>query len=472
MMDFGETVLYRRLSRRWHERWMEQIERTWDEQQSPAARRAASGMNWLEGHAQPIRAAIVRALKAAPQDSDRQRIPEADWPRVEAHLREVLDLAPVGDKARQVFRPMWPMTLDQLRAMAVEAEPRQNPAPLIDKKKFPRERSHVYGSGRVMYLGPDHSSLPHPEHPSDYEGIDGIAWGLSAPEGFPPIPRRGGVYGREEATVINDWLTSRWPAWREAFAIALEKDQERAAAGIEAEAPQRVIGYGSLTEWLRHAVGGVPSAESKSPKELLAATLAWAHTRFLPAVDAVRDFDLNLLVRWSDPDTHMRALTQNAVTLYREQDVARNIYRLSNYAQDWTKALDVRGERVKPESLLRVRGEKDQPHHRYYPLSVLLKAQAQADRTYRERQAKEKADGDQARAAAIPKLRAMLAAGKAFSRTNVQKALPGYTLYVHEGTNSVSVHLRSPSGANIVYGDGRNITDAMTRLQDSLGLLP
>jgi hypothetical protein len=64
----------------------------------------------------------------------------------------------------------------------------------------------------------------------------------------------------------------------------------------------------------------------------------------------------------------------------------------------------------------------------------------------------------------------MLAAGRAFSRVNLQKELPGYVLYTHTGTRTASVHLRAPGGGNIAYGQGRTITDALAQLQARLGL--
>ena len=472
-MSFDSAIAYRRLARAWHEHYLPRLEDAMTTEDKAGERWTASALNWLEEHARPVRAALARVERLGLVPSDRTTI--QDWPRVEAHLRDVLDLAPPGDKARQVFRPMWPMTLDQLRAMVADAgEPKKNPAPLIDRKKFPRERSHVYGAGRVMYLGPDHSSLPHPDSASDSEGIDGIAWQLSAPEGFPPTPRRGGVYSRDEAAAVQSWLLDRWPAVVEARAIAREKDAERALAGIEPEAVTRVIRWSSFDEPLRDELysrsqHGLPDPEGKSPKELLAAVLEWAGRSFLPLVDAIEHFDIALLSKWADPDAHMRALRENYLTKYREVDVAKSVYHLTNYTAPWTEKLV--GKQEKPDRLLETYSDVGQYRSRkLFPLSVLLAAQAAADVAYRKRLEDDKREGERAKAQALPILRAMLAKGHEFSRANVTKALPSYELYSHAGPHSVSVHLRAPGGANIAHGSGRTVTAAMTDLRRSLGV--
>ena len=426
---------------------------------------------------------VVYAYNAAKRDTkEATTLTAAQMDAVTRHYREVLDLAPLSKPARLTFRPLWPMTLAQLRAQVAELppeEPRTNPAPLILRDRATQKQYPGFGVGRALYARSDvdlsdfrGSDLT----PQDNRALAGIAWNLSAPEGFPPYPRRGGVYSVHEASAVDTWLAREWPVWREVDHLAEQKDAERAEAGIPATALRELIeglhsGPMSFREYVRDYTQKdvFPGANERSPRDLHTAVLQWARRKLFPTLDALDDFDVALLQRQADPDAHMRALADNPITQYAVTNAADRLYGLDRHQQEWTKALTGRDRTDKPSALLAAYPERESGR-RVFPLSVLLAAQAKHDAAFRAREARETADAESAKAAALPKLRAMLAAGRAFSRVNLQKELPGYVLYTHTGTRTASVHLRAPGGGNIAYGQGRTITDAMARLQAALGL--
>ena len=426
---------------------------------------------------------VVYAYSVAQRDTeDAGTFTAAQLDAVTRHYREVLDLAPLSKPARLTFRPLWPMTLAQLRAQVADLppeEPRTNPAPLILRDRAPQKQYPGFGVGRALAARSSvdtRAAGVDPQTQRDYRALAGIAWNLSAPEGFPPYPRRGGVYSDNEGSAIDIWLRDEWPVQREVDRLAEQKDAERAEAGIPATALRELIeglhsGPMSFREYVREYTqkGILPSAADLSPRDYHTAVLRWARRHLFPTLDAMADFDVALLQRQADPDAHMRALADNPITRYAVTNAAERLYRLARHQQEWTKPLTGRDRTDKPGDLLAAYPEPESGR-RVFPLSVLLAAQARNDAAYHAREARETADADSAKAAALPKLRAMLAAGRAFSRANLQKELPGYVLYTHTGTRTASVHLRAPGGGNIAYGQGRTITDAMARLQAALGL--
>jgi hypothetical protein len=428
---------------------------------------------------------VVYAYSAAQRDTeDAGTFTAAQLDAVTRHYREVLDLAPLSKPARLTFRPLWPMTLAQLRAQVADLpqeEPRTNPAPLILRDRAPQKQYPNFAVGKALAARSSvdtRAAGVDPQTQRDYRALAGIAWNLSAPEGFPPYPRRGGVYSDNEGSAIDIWLRDEWPVQREVDRLAEQKDAERAEAGIPATALRELIeglhsGPMSFREYVREYTqkGILPSADDKTPRDYHTAILQWARRHLFPTLDALDDFDVALLQRQADPDAHMRALADNQITRYAVTNAAERLYGLARHQQEWTKALTGRDRTDKPGALLAAYPEREgTAFRRVFPLSVLLAAQARNDAAYHAREARETADAESAKAAALPKLRAMLAAGRAFSRANLQKELPGYTLYTHTGTRTASVHLRAPGGGNIAYGQGSTITGAMARLQAALGL--
>lgn len=435
----------------------------------------------------PQAARVVRRIVAA-HNAAQEHTKEAgtftaaQMDAVTRHYREVLNLAPLSKPARLTFRPLWPMTLAQLRAQVAELppeEPRTNPAPLILRDRALQKQYPSFGVGRALSARSSVNTRAagvDPQTQRDYSALAGIAWNLSAPEGFPPYPRRGGVYSDNEGSAIDVWLRDEWPVQREVDRLAEQKDAERAKAGIPATALRELIeslhsGPMSFREYVREYTqkGILPSADDKTPRDYHMAVLRWARRHLFPTLDALDDFDVALLQRQADPDAHMRALADNPITRYAVTNAAERLYGLERHQQEWTKTLTGRDRTDKPGNLLAAYPERESGR-RVFPLSVLLAAQAKHDAAYRARQQRETADAESAKAAALPKLRAMLAAGRAFSRANLQKELPGYVLYTHTGTRSASVHLRAPGGGNIANGQGRTITGALAQLQSALGL--
>lgn len=432
---------------------------------------------------------VVYAYNAAKRDTeDAGTFTAAQMDAVTRHYREVLDLAPPSKPARLTFRPMWPMTLAQLRAQVAELppeEPRTNPAPLILRERAVQKQYPSFGVGRALAARSSvdtRAAGVDPQTQRDYRALEGIAWNLSAPEGFPPYPRRGGVYSDNEASAIGGWLTNHWPVIREAKQIAMAKDRERARAGISPATLDRLIEgrsggdrEGAFLHYLDERVlrhGVFPSSADKSPRDFHADILRWARRNLLPTLDAIEDFDLALLERQADPDAHMRGLADNPITKYAVSNAAEYLYGLDRHAQEWTKALTGRDRADKPVDLVSAYPARDATDYiKVFPLSVLLAAKARADAAYRAKSEREEAGKQRDRAAAIPKLRAMLDAGRAFTRANITAALPGYTLSVYPYSHSTSVHLRGPSGdIGIEYGDGRTLTDALEKLRYRLGL--
>lgn len=435
-----------------------------------------------------LRRVVVEYDAAQPSPDEVATLTTEQIDAVTRHYREVLDLAPPSKPARLVFRPLWPMTLAQLRAQVAELPPeetRTNPAPLILRERAVQKQYPSFGVSRALAArsGVDtRAAGVDPQTQRDYRALEGIAWNLSAPEGFPPYPRRGGVYSDNEAGAIGGWLTNHWPVIREAKQIAMAKDRERAQAGISpATLDQLIEGRpggdreGAFLHYLDERVlrhGVFPSSADKSPRDFHADILRWARRNLLPTLDAIEDFDLALLERQADPDAHMRGLADTPITKYAVSNAAEYLYGLDRHAQEWTKALTGRDRADKPVDLVSAYPERVASRYtKAFPLSVLLAAKARADAAYRAKREREEAGKQRDRAAAIPKLRAMLDAGRAFTRANIAAALPGYTLSVYPYSHSTSVHLRGPSGdIGIEHGDGRTLTDALEKLRYRLGL--
>lgn len=427
---------------------------------------------------------VVYAHNAARSVDTGTALTAAQMDAVTRHYREVLDLAPLSKPARLTFRPLWPMTLAQLRAQVAELppeEPRANPAPLILRDRAIQKQHPGFGVGRALGARSrvdTRAAGVDPQTPADYNALAGIAWNLSAPEGFPPYPRRGGVYSDNEAVAVDSWLAREWPVWREVDHLAARKDAERAEAGIPGARLRELLeglhtGPMSFQEYVREYAqkhGVFPGSAGQSPRDLHTAVLRWARRKLFPTLDALADFDVALLERQADPDAHMRALADNEITKYAVHAAALRLYGLERHNQEWTKALTGYDRPSKPVDLVAAYPERESTaYRRTFPLSVLLAAQAKNDAAYRARQQRETADADRDRAAAIPALRALIARGRAFSRANILKALPGYTLSVYEGTNNTSVHLRGPSGGiGIANGHARLLTDALEQMRAQL----
>ena len=394
-------------------------------------------------------------------------------------FRDVLDLAPPGKSALTAFRPMWPMTLAQLEAQVAErdAEPRTNPAPLFQKDKVAKNTGLNFGSTRAVYGAqkeePAFAAFVAAEpRTGDWTALDGIAWDLSMPEGFPPYPRRGGVYSKHEAAAIHSWLRNFWPVTREVFALAQKRDNEITRAGISPDRVQRIFqGIGSLTRWIedyRYRSRDFPDAEGKTPKEFHADTLAWA-VRLLESVRALEEITPAMFQRQSDPDEHVRQVEGNGIMRGNLRGIAHELYGLSRHSSDWLRKLTDYAYASDPADFISADPAAEGRSRKTYLLSTLLDAQAQADAAYAARRAAEEAATQRAIVVARNALRPLVEAGRPFTRAAIQSALPTFTLDVRDRYKPVHVSLRSPD-AFVTYGSGPTLTAALADLRKNVGL--
>lgn len=349
-----------------------------------------------------------------PQESDPPLTPE-EWREVDATLDKILDLRPPSKASKEEIRPIWPMTLAQLRDQ-VERElgPIQNPAPIIRKENARPGASLAFRSSDV----PAMRGRPHISH-RDHLAAEGMAWNKAAPEGFPPIPRKGGVYSKHEANAISAWIRDQWPVMREVKNLADRRDREMLDGRVDPKILGLITYSQDFGQWLdgRATSFGWMSdmdAEGRTPKELWKAMLAWAKTHLLPAEHALQTFDFDLLKRWGDPDAHIGALSANAITRVSAPRVAERIYGLQRWSADWMKPLV--GDQAVPTEYLIGSGRKKE-----FKLSFLLAAQKAAE--------KAKEDKDAARKQTLKRLAPSLAplVGRNVNRARLQAVLPpGY----------------------------------------------
>lgn len=434
---------------------------------------------WLARSGPRIVALVAKALARVPVGGPSPgTLSAADLRKAEAHLLETLDLRPVGAKALQVIRPTWPETLAQLKAQIEGAVVHvvKNPAPKLRAETAPQKQHLAYSAGRALYSLRD----VRPDAQADYDAIDGIAWRLSAPEGFPPAPRRGGVYSHDEAQAIRQRLLKSWELVREIARAGAVKDAERAELGIPAEVVPRVLDSykaNSLRDWVVLRTVGepgdlrIPDAEGKSPKDFHAEVLAWGRDRVLPVLDEVARLDMGVFMPWPDPDAHVQALASNDVTKYSVAPVAEHLYGLNRYTVDWSQWLGPGAKSIQPNHRVAVPGASYGNYAPHWPLSKLIEVQRRSNRAYddslKARESAKQRDLD----AALPKLRAMLARGLQFSKANIERALPGYKVHVREGWRSYTVGLVGPSGESyLAAGTGTTIGASLAQVEKALGL--
>ena len=403
---------------------------------------------WLDNHGDRLRQIIGNAYLDARRKEPRPWTPE-DAALVEASLAD-LDTTPAGPSARKTFLPMWPMTMAQLRQMAT----RTNPTPFKRKEKI----------GRHGFAG----LYPHVSERPDLSRIaTEQAWKRAAPEGFPPYPRREGLYSRDEQGGIEVWLRDVWEPAQEAKAIAKAADERLVRSGIDgwkvrAMMPQDWSSvmrqkiqelFRTRKNYAHPTVEEDHFAAGHTPKEVLAKVLEWA-PGFLDFVDKAKAFSPDILRPKADPDAHM----QEIVFPLDKAKIAHNAYGLSDRIENWTEKLSRWGNRrVAPTQLL------DE-----YPLSRLLEEQRKAkmaeDAEVAERERRQAA----AKKEAADALQKMVDRGLSFSRPNIQRALPNHRLDVSYGT----VRLFDAAGTQAGWGDSKSqlITDSLASLAKNLGV--
>jgi hypothetical protein len=322
----------------------------------------------------------IGALRAPPE-RDPPLSPE-EWRELGEEMDKILDLRPPSKAGKDEIRPIWPMTIAQLRAQ-VEKElgPIKNPAPILLKEHASRSGSLYFG----QRIPKRRTSM------EDNLAAEGMAWKRSAPEGFPPIPRKGGRYSKHESSAITSWLRSHWPVMREAERIAAERDREMLSGVVDPNAFRRLNSRGqtssNFTQWLNAGALDYRSfagmdAEDKTPKELYQEMLKYAKNELLPDIDAIKSFDMGLFKRWKDPDAHMDALNANAITRGRQALFADELYGLHRWHADWMKPLV--GKQATPAEYLIGTGGKE------FKLSFLLAEQKKAEKAKEDKEAERK----------------------------------------------------------------------------------
>lgn len=423
-----------------------------------------------------IDAAIRRALlhydeaRTAAEIAAHGRI---DWTAhnqqlLESAIGEVLDDRPVGKAASSVFRPMWPMTLAQLRGQVAALEPRRNPAPRA--KNYDKHRgSLVYEVlGKMPKLIATHS-LPA----ADYDYINKRIWARSMPESFPPFPRRGGVYSADEAGAINAWLRDHWPVVHEVRQILRSKDKSFVLEGGD---PQAAIWYvtGSTGMGKRNVATTLfdehrrnnpyPSFTGMTPKELHSAVLEnW--TRSLQYLDGVLALTLELFQRGEDPDAHMRALADNLVTRGSIRTVADRVYGVSRFHEPWIKDFDQWAR--SPAQLVAAYPDNKTS----FPLSWVIERDEGA-RKLRAAEVKKREQLADAEAQTIlPVLRALYHSGKGWTRQGIEKAVPGVSVTHRQvSANHHVVEIVGPVKHWRIHAYGVNIGDALGKIAQTLKL--
>ena len=230
-------------------------------------------MRWIDKNTGALRSAIAHALDSLPgEERERESKPE----RSREELREDLDLTPPSSASKMLIRPPAPMTLGDVRRLA--GIPVPNPAPMA-------KVAARYGST---------PKYPRVQGDNEY----GEAWALSAPEGFPPYPRRGGEYNETEAKVVAAWLENMWPAWQELIRYARRRDRELLLAGVDPHHLMTIITGRWSGESLEHFIRSYsPSSDTsdtpiRTPKDVVERMEKYAR-KYMPypirLLDALRD---------------------------------------------------------------------------------------------------------------------------------------------------------------------------------------
>lgn len=379
---------------------------------------------------------------------------------VERHYAEILDLKPPGKAALGVFRPMWPMTLAQLRAMA--ADTRTNPTPQI-RQALRTSYMPRFSAPQAMRL--DSSAAEQVRHlelasSEDYRMLFQLAWKQAMPEGFPPYPRRGGVYNREEAELIRMWLFEEWPVIWEIRKLLQRKDIAFERAGVSRAAAglfhtDGAVAEQMLNDELRYNTS--INAEGKTPKELLHMVLEWAR-RFLPKIDALLAIDPKMLTAWPDPDAHLRAVEQDAALAPKLKTIAERVYGMSHRSEDWARAIDPSARA--PLDLVSAHPD----NKKTFPLSYLLQKKKESGDAYTAKLQAEQAATNRARVQALPVLRALAEANK-LTRAQIEKQLPTFPLRISQGMSSITAQLFGPPPAyGLATGHGPTIGAALQRM--------
>ena len=160
-------------------------------------------MKWMGRNRTTIIALVERITVNHEQHVELPQLTEDQLRKVRTRLVEDLDLAPPSKNSKLEFRPAFPMTLSEVIKIS---KTRDNPAPVWKTGQY---------KSFSNYDVPRRYDIKTDEHNHIANALGGEAWRLSAPEGIPPIPRRGGIYSANEASALSSWCQTLWPAMRE-----------------------------------------------------------------------------------------------------------------------------------------------------------------------------------------------------------------------------------------------------------------
>jgi hypothetical protein len=472
----------------------------------------ADTLAWVERHETTTRGIAWRALAEAGERTAKSVI---DPTAARAWFMANLDTSFPSRASAAIERPPLPRTLAELRAACEDAgltirdgaplQPagRRNPAPI-------RAQSHGYGQSAskryhgqqaLSSLGLDRSAGPGMERAATRE-VDRLAWAFAAPEGFPPVPRRGGKYSPDEAAAIRDWLTEQWGPWRDGIRIALDADQALREAGVMLNATRLLLGdrVGNngnpmLDLWNRaanhtspHAAKdpdddpygtAIPYAAGKSPTELIDALLRWAALHLFRTIGLIANLaDPTLYNRWADPDAHMLAL--GAVTVGAPDPFYDATERAPRVLYGIGYHLKIPGGHHRHHDgasvlvkhwIAAYYGASWAQADKNITLSQAIALQVSEDTAYKERhrksEAEHKRDLDTVREALG---RGIIARGLSWTPGNIARLLPSGFRVAKERERSVYIE-REGSGLYVFVGDARKTRTAQyDDLRKTLGL--
>ncbi|NBO54532.1 MAG: hypothetical protein EBU84_08040 [Actinobacteria bacterium] len=185
----------------------------WREEDTPGA---LERLKWVDKHAEAIRSMFYRAFVAIKKKPPAEVIPEAVLDRMRAAALELLD----GAQKPKNYKLPVPRIYMRLSDFA-----RKNPAPLGRSKDVSESFRAIPKIAEIA------TSAGIPTGQAIDEAYR-IAWEIASPEGFPPYPRRGGVYNADETHMLTTWVSRNWPVLDELWQKILHKEQELLSAGV------------------------------------------------------------------------------------------------------------------------------------------------------------------------------------------------------------------------------------------------
>lgn len=220
-----------------------------------------------------IKIMLYQATQAIPHKQE--VIPAEVWAEMKRAAWELLDRAE-KPKNYKLKLPVIPMRSEDVI--------RVNPAPSPkDKKSW---------MGGVLSRISDIAKKAGISSQAAYDAALRVCWEVASPEGFPPYPRRGGVYNDDETGQLMVWVEREWPVLQEWWGWVENKKKELLKAGITESDYKKMneSGY-SLSEYAKWKIepsktspikpeyfreGNFPTNAGLTPEEWTRRFLVWA----------------------------------------------------------------------------------------------------------------------------------------------------------------------------------------------------